>query len=272
MSPDDDTPGIERIVWNADEYSRYSLMQTEYGWKQLAQLDLAGSETVLDIGCGDGRITVELARLVPRGKVVGVDSSPEMIAAARRAHLLRQPNLTFELIDATKLTFESRFDLVFSTSALHWVKDHRVVLNGIWHALKPGGKIHLTFGARGTLSGLAPVAGALTQDPRWRAKIGGVGNPFGLYGPEEYRKWVEEVGFVVERVDLIDRDVLHKGRAAFEGWLRTTGMVYIQRIEPEHQQQFLDEMVDGYIKANPIDAQGWIHVQMTNLLVMARKP
>jgi trans-aconitate methyltransferase len=247
-------------------------MQTEYGWKQLAQLSLVGNETVLDIGCGDGRITVELARLVPRGSVVGVDSSPEMIAAARGAHLPRQPNLSFELMDARELTFESKFDLVFSTSALHWVKDHRAVLKGIWRALKPGGKIHLAFAARGTLSGLTPIAEALTRNPRWHTKIGSVRNPFGLYGPEEYRKWLDEIGFVVERVDLIERDVMHKGRAAFEGWLRTIGMTYIQRIEPEDQQQYLDEIVDEYIKANPIDAQGWVHVQMTNLLVKASKP
>jgi trans-aconitate 2-methyltransferase len=246
-------------------------MQEEYAHKHLAQLELGGGETVLDIGCGDGRVTAEIAQRVPRGRVIGIDSSQEMIAAARRTQQPHHGNLTFEVMDATALSFAPQFDLVFSTSALHWVKDHFAVLEGIKRALKPGGKLHLTFGAKGTLSGLAPVMAALMENSRWKARFENFEVPFGFYGPEEYRLWLDRLGFTVDRLELIERDVTHQGREVFEGWLRTTGMPYIHRVEPDRRQEFLRQIVDDYLRENPIDAQGLIHVRMVNLLVKATK-
>jgi trans-aconitate 2-methyltransferase len=260
------------IAWDAADYARNSRMQEEYARKQLAQLNLAGSEAVLDIGCGDGRITAAIAQLVPRGRVLGIDSSAEMIALAQKTHPLRHSNLSFAVLDARALAFDSEFDLVFSTSALHWVKDHVAVLRGIQQALKPGGRIYLTFGARGTLSGLAPIVDAVMKEPRWRARFENFQVPFGFYGPEEYREWLDQLGLVTERLDLIERDVMHPGREAFEGWLRTTAMPFTHRVEPQRRQQFLSEIVDRYLAANPADAQGLIHVRMVNLLVKATKP
>jgi len=203
LPPDPHASGVSRISWDPQDYARNSRIQEEYGRKQLAQLALTGNEAVLDIGCGDGRITAELAQRVPRGRVVGVDISPGMIAAARETHERLHRNLTFEVADAKALSFEPEFDLVFSTSALHWVKDHLEVLKGIRHALKPGGKIYLTFGARGTLSGLAPVLAALMEHPRWKSRFRDFEIPFGFYGPEEYRGWLNQLGFVVESLELI---------------------------------------------------------------------
>ena len=246
-------------------------MQEEYGRKHLAELDLAGNEAVLDIGCGDGRLTAAIAERVPRGRVVGIDNSPAMIASARESQQTLHSTLTFEVIDAAALPFHAEFDLVFSTSALHWVKDHLAVLRGIRNALKPRGKMHLTFGARGTLSGLSPVIAALMEEPAWRARFQNFEMPFGFYGPGEYGPWLDQLGFSVERLELIERDVTHPGREAFEGWLRTTGMPYIHRVEPERQQAFIGEIIDRYLRKCPHDAQGFIHVAMVNLVVKATK-
>jgi trans-aconitate methyltransferase len=246
-------------------------MQEEYGRKQLAQLNLTGNEAVLDIGCGDGRLTAALAPMVPNGRVLGIDSSPDMIAAARAAHQSRLPNLAFEVVDASALPFRGEFDLVFSTSALHWTKNHVAVLAGMRQALKPGGKIYLTFGARGTLSGLAPIVNALMAEPAWETYFRDFEVPFGFYGPEEYRPWLEQLGFAIERLELIERDVTHQGREAFAGWQRSTGMPYIHRVDPQRRDEFLRALVDRYIEKHPIDAQGLVHVRMVNLLVKATK-
>jgi trans-aconitate 2-methyltransferase len=246
-------------------------MQQEYARKHLSQLELAGGESVLDIGCGDGRLTAEIAQRVPRGRVIGIDSSQDMIAAARRTQQPHHNNLTFEAMGAAALSFAAQFDLVFSTSALHWVKDHFAVLEGIKRALKPGGKMYLTFGAKGTLSGLAPVMAALMENPRWKARFENFEVPFGFYGPKDYLPWLDCLGFTVDRLELIERDVTHQGRGVFEGWLRTTAMPYTHRVEPERRQEFLRQIVDDYIARNPIDAQGLVHVRMVNLLVKATK-
>jgi trans-aconitate methyltransferase len=271
LSPDRSASGANRVAWDPQDYARNSQMQEEYGRKQLAQLDLTGNEAALDIGCGDGRLTAALAQMVPRGRVLGIDSSPDMIAAARKTHLSRHFNLAFEMIDATALPFQAEFDLVFSTSALHWVKDHVPVLRGIRRALKPHGRIYLTFAARGTLAALVLAVAALAEDPRWAARFENFETPFGFYGLEEYRALLDRFGFVVERLELVERDVTHQGREGFEGWMRTTGMPYLHRVEPERRQALMRELIDRYLEKHPIDAQGLIHVKMFNLLVKARK-
>jgi trans-aconitate 2-methyltransferase len=263
---------VSQVPWDAQDYARNSRIQEEYGRKQLAQLDLTGNEAVLDIGCGDGRLTAALAQMVPRGRVLGIDSSPEMIAAARGTHLSHHnANLAFELIDAKALPFHSEFDLVFSTSALHWVKDHVPVLQGIRRALKPNGGMYLTFAARGTLAEFVLAITTHARDPRWAAFFENFEMPYGFYGLEEYRELLDRFGFVVERLDLVERDVTHQGREAFEGWMRTTGMPYLHRVEPDLRPAFMREVIDRYLEKHPIDAHGLIHVNMVNLLVKARK-
>jgi trans-aconitate 2-methyltransferase len=271
LPPDSHAPGASAIPWDPQDYAHNSRMQEEYGRKQIAQLELAGNERALDIGCGDGRLTAAIAEIVPRGQVVGVDSSPDMIASARAIHKPAHANLDFQLADAAALPFHAEFDLVFSTSALHWVKDHRPVLRGIHEALKPGGRIYLTFAARGTLGQFFRAVAPLAQDPRWAASFENFESPYGFYGLEEYRSLLVESGFVVDRLKLIERDVTHQGREGFEGWLRTTGMPFLHRVEPGRRPALMREIIDRYVEQYPADAQGLIHVKMVNLLVKAAK-
>ena len=116
----------------------------------LARLDLNGHERILDIGCGDGRITAEVARCVPQGIVVGLDSSAEMVAFAQRDSASEDlPNLRFQQGEAQSLDFHEQFDRVISFACLHWVIDHRPVLAGIRRALRPHGRVMLQFGGKG---------------------------------------------------------------------------------------------------------------------------
>jgi len=106
------------------------------------KLHLTGDERVLDIGCGDGKVTAEIAECVPRGRVVGVDSSAEMVGLAQsRYPSWAVRNLRFQQADANRLPFEREFTHVFSNAALHWVLDHKPVLRGINSCLVPGGKV-----------------------------------------------------------------------------------------------------------------------------------
>lgn len=271
MASDASRPPAGQFEWDANDYARNSRMQEEYGRKHIAALDLAGNEAVLDIGCGDGRLTALIAQRLANGRALGIDSSPRMIALARETQGARNRSLTFQLLDATALPFQAEFDLVFSTSALHWIRDHVAVLRGIHRALKPGGRMHLTFAARGTLAGFYAALSPLLRESVWASRFRGFESPYAFYGLEEYRGWLDELGFTTKRLELIERDVTHAGREAFAGWIRTTGMPYIHRVEPERRDEFISEVVDCYLRAYPADAQGLIHVAMVNLLVKARK-
>jgi len=121
--------------WDAQAYSRVSALQHWVAEKSLASLQLRGDEQVLDLGCGDGKITVEIAARVPGGAVLGLDASQAMIAFAERAFPpTEHPNLRFRVADAARLPFEGEFDLVVSFNCLHWVRDQAGVLRGIARA------------------------------------------------------------------------------------------------------------------------------------------
>jgi trans-aconitate 2-methyltransferase len=111
-------------TWDPCDYERHSVAQESWVRDCLARLRLRGDERILDLGCGDGRVSFNLAALVPVGEVLAVDASPEMIAHAREKHLgAARANLDFAVADATGLANEERFDLVVSFTCLHCVHD-----------------------------------------------------------------------------------------------------------------------------------------------------
>jgi trans-aconitate 2-methyltransferase len=133
--------------WNPNDYQQHSSQQQKWAREVLTRLALKGNERILDIGCGDGKITAEVARHVPNGLVVGLDASAEMIEFARKEFPVKEiGNLRFEQGNAESLDFHEQFDWVISFACLHWVIDHRPVLAGIRRALGPGGRIMLQFG------------------------------------------------------------------------------------------------------------------------------
>src|SRR5262245_39513284 len=127
--------------WHASEYNRQSSLQLMMAEEQLARLTLEGGERVLDVGCGDGKITAEVAARLPRGSVLGVDPSRDMIAFAS-SHFgpVTHANLRFEVADARRLPYQNEFNLVVSFNALHWVPEQDAALGAIRAGLKPGGR------------------------------------------------------------------------------------------------------------------------------------
>jgi trans-aconitate methyltransferase len=128
--------------WNATVYHRVSNPQLEWGLPVLARLPLEGSELVLDLGCGTGRLTEKLIERLPRGRVVAVDRSANMIVTAHEYLRPRQRNrVAFAQADAAALPFGAIADAVFSTATFHWVLDHDRLFSSIFAALKPGGRL-----------------------------------------------------------------------------------------------------------------------------------
>ena len=124
--------------WDPKFYSSNSSAQKNWGFELLAKLSFKGSERFLDVGCGDGKLSAEIARTLPEGSVLGIDLSEDMITFARNHYPQEKfPNLSFMQIDANELTFDSEFDVVFSNAVLHWIKAPETALKGFWKSLKP---------------------------------------------------------------------------------------------------------------------------------------
>ena len=259
-------------TWNAEDYARSSAGQQKWARELIAKLHLQGDERLLDIGCGDGKVTAEIASNLPRGSVLGVDSSPEMISLAGTLYPSTEyANMRFLLADASALNFDNEFDVVFSNATLHWVLDHRPVLKGIARSLKPNGKVLLQMGGRGNAARVVEIMNEVCAKPEWRKGFVGFQFPYGFYDADEYRVWLMEACLVPVRVELIPKDMVHADRNAFEGWLRTTWLPYIQRIAEHRRQEFVRQLVDSYLTANPPSSDGSVHLQMLRLEVESKK-
>lgn len=264
---------MNAYTWDARDYEKSSSAQQSWGKALIVKLRLKGHEHVLDLGCGDGKLTVEIARHVPNGSVVGADNSRSMIELARSRYPEADfPNLHFVEQDARELSYQNRFDAVFSNAALHWVKDHKPVLVGICQALRPGGRFLLQMGGRGNASEILAVLGEMMESDGWAKYFDGFEFPYGFYGPEEYEKWLSEAGLTPERVELVEKDMVQDGPAGLAGWIRTTWLPYTERVPESMREAFIRELVERYLRTHPADASGTVHVKMVRLEVEAKKP
>lgn len=258
-----------RYRWNAEEYERHSSNQAEWARELIAKMGLEGNEAVLDIGCGDGKITAAIAALLPRGHIIGIDSSAEMIRLARQRH--SGSRIAFEHRDVRALADRERFDVVFSNAALHWVKDHLPVLRRVRRSLKTGGRLVFQMGGRGNAREVVAVLEDLSRG-KWAPFFRNFSFPYGFYGVEEYRRWLKTAGLQPRRVELIAKDMRHRGPGGLAGWLRTTWLPYLERVPAEREEDFIEDILQEYLKRLPPDPCGIAHVAMMRLEVEAVKP
>ncbi len=260
----------KQYSWNAEDYARHSSAQQGWARELISKLDLQGYEAVLDIGCGDGKITAEIAEHLPDGEVLGVDSSEAMLNLARQEFpWAKHPNLSFQQRDARELACEAEFDVVFSNAALHWLQDHRPVLIGISRALKLEGRILMQMAGKGNAASFLAVLDELLVAEEWQQYFADFTFPYGFHEPEAYKKWLKEVGLHPVRVELIAKDMSYPDRAGLEGWVRTTWLPYTERVPVERREAFVTELVDRYLAEHPVDSKGHVHVDMMRLEVEA---
>lgn len=205
--------------WDGASYDRISGVMEQLGLQVLARLDLHGDETVLDAGCGSGRVTQALIRRLPRGHAIGVDASPSMAQAARER---LGPQADVRVLDLLELELREPVDAILSTATFHWIADHERLFARLHGALRPGGKLVAQCGGEGNIDVLRGVAGAvLARAPyaehflSWRA-------PWNYAGPTETRERLLAAGFT-----------------AAECWLEPA----LQ--QPEHPREFLATIVLG---------------------------
>ena len=163
--------------WNAERYHQVSSPQQAWGRRVLERLPLEGHEHVLDIGCGTGRITGEIAARVPAGRVVGVDRSAAMLETAALWLAGHAPAVRLVMADAAALPFRRAFDAAFSGATFHWLSDHGALFRSIITVLRPGGRLVAQCGGAGNLAQLLGRASTLMRDSRYASYFGGWADP-----------------------------------------------------------------------------------------------
>jgi trans-aconitate 2-methyltransferase len=234
--------------WDAQAYNRVSALQRWLAEKSIVSLRLdGGHDRILDVGCGDGTISSEIARRVPRGSVLGVDASQAMIAFASRTFpATTQPNLAFRVADAARLPFGDEFDRVVSFNCLHWVRDQAAVLRGIRAALRASGSAHLRLVSRGARTSLEDVIEDTRQAAPWAAYFSDYHPPYLHLTPDAYRALAEANGLGVESLDVQQEAWDFESRDAFTRFGEATFVEWTRLIPPDRHAAFIDEVLDRY--------------------------
>jgi trans-aconitate methyltransferase len=260
------------MKWNAADYAANSIVQQSWARELIAKLKLRGDERILDVGCGDGKVTAELARAVPRGAVTGVDASGEMIGFARKTFPpARISNLKFQITDAREISFKTKFDLFFSNAALHWVDDHQAVLRGAASVLKPGGRLVVSCGGKGNAHDVFLALRPEMRLKRWCDFFRKMPMPYFFYAPADYEKWLPKSGFKINALKLAPKDAAYPGTEDFATWLRTTWLPFVQRVPENLREEFIAAVTRRYVAKHPPTADGQVHVRMVRLEIEAVK-
>ena len=233
--------------WDATLYDDKHAFVAEYGRALLDFVPQGPALRALDVGCGTGTLTAELARQV--GSVLGIDSSADMIRTARADH----PDIEFQQMDACALPFEAEFDVVFSNAVFHWIVNQPLLHHGIRRALKPGGRLVCEFGAVGNVQAIGSA---------WSSALGqrGLSRTTAFYYPtqEAYKDLLRQCGFGEAHVVVYDRPTpLQDGREGLRNWIRQFLAADLRQLPPQEQTVALAE-VEEALEPTLWDGQQWI--------------
>jgi trans-aconitate 2-methyltransferase len=232
--------------WNASEYDRLSALQATMAEEVLSLLKLQGAERVLDIGCGNGKTTAEIAARLPKGSVTGVDASADMVAFAKETWTSAHPNLQFHVADARRLPFEHEFDLIVSFNALHWITDQALPLRSIHTALKPKGDAQLRLVPKGKRKSIEDVIEETRLSPRWAVYFSRFHDPYLHLTPEQYADLAQQQGFRVVSLHTTDKAWDFQSRATFQGLSAVTMIEWTQHVPEAERAAFISNVLDRY--------------------------
>ena len=255
--------------FDGKSYAQASTHQREWGTRLIEELHLQGSESILDLGCGDGAITAKLAELLPNGLVVGVDASRGMIDAAIPK---TRTNLQFVLMDIDDLEFSDEFDVIFSNATLHWVKDHRRLYHRVGKALLDKGRIRFNFAGDGNCSNyFRVVREAMTQEP-FSAWFADFQWPWYMPGIDEYAALVRTTGLSAVRVWGENSDRFFADTDAMVRWIDQPSLVPLLPCLPDSLKDSFREFVVIRMLEETMQPDGRCFETFRRINVYAEKP
>jgi trans-aconitate methyltransferase len=221
--------------WNAAQYDAKHAFVYEKAKGLVALLAPEAGERILDLGCGTGALTAEIAE---RGaEILGVDRSEEMISQARK----KFPALKFEALDARELRFNAEFDAVFSNAVLHWISEAEQVIARVAQALKPGGRFVAEFGGKGNIRRLVEGFHRAFSALGMREPDGV--SPWFYPSVAEYAGLLERHGLEVREASLFDRPtMLEEGERGLENWIRLFRQTFLEKMGEPNAQQWIQEV------------------------------
>ena len=226
--------------WDAATYDRVAAPQEEWGLRVLDRLELEGDETVLDAGCGSGRLTRHLVERLPDGRVIGVDAAPSMIEKAREQ---LGDSVDLRRMDLLELALDEPVDAVFSNAAFHWVLDHERLFARVHDVLKPGGRLEAQCGGQGNVADLEAALRAMEGDERFSPYLRTVSPPWYFASVADTESRLERAGFGSVRCWLEDAPVTPPEPRAF---VIASGLsVHLEHLPDELHDEFVGALLES---------------------------
>jgi trans-aconitate 2-methyltransferase len=234
--------------WDGASYDRISTTMEALGLGVLERLELAGDETVLDAGCGSGRITQALIERLPRGHVIAIDESPSMIDAAR-ARL--GPEADLRVGDLLELELQPPVDAIFSTATFHWIADHERLFARLRAALVPGGRLVAQCGGEGNINVLRATANQVREREPYAEHFRDWHPPWNYAGPEITRERLLQAGFSAADCWLAPAPREPEDPRAF---LSTIVLgPHVQQLPEPLREPFMDDVLEALGKPVVVD-------------------
>ncbi len=235
------------MEWNSSLYDKKHDFVAEYGKGLLEFIPKNNQQAILDLGCGTGTLTAQLADLCR--KVVGVDSSQNMIDKAKKQF----GNIEFIVCDALALPFEEEFDVVFSNAVFHWISDHNALLTNIRKALKPQGQLVCEFGASGNIATIENAFIKVCQ------RLGYSYKPkFNFPTVEVFGETLEKNGFIIDKIYDYDRPTVFKdGEQGLTNFLKQFFASELE-VMPKHVQSLIFDEVAELTRETLWNGKEWV--------------
>jgi trans-aconitate 2-methyltransferase len=259
--------------WDAKDYAKNSANQLQWAKELIPKLKLCGNESLFDIGCGEGKITGKLASRLPQGRVVGIDSSKQLINLAKSTFPKKEyQNLSFQFMDAIELVFQCEFDRVFSNADLHWIIDQKTVLRGVQKSLRAKGRLLFQMAGKGNAKDILSIVDEIISEEPWKEFFTNMTFPYGFYDTQEYEAFLREANLMPDRVEPFPKDMKFYDAEGLAGWVRTTWLPFTEKLPIQLRVKFSEEIVNRYLIKHPANGAGIVHVGMMRLEVEAYKP
>jgi trans-aconitate 2-methyltransferase len=253
--------------FDGKQYAQASTHQKEWGARLVAELALRGDEHILDLGCGDGALTAQLAESVPHGRVVGIDSSRGMIETARER---QGANLQFEFLDINQLDFREQFDVVFSNATLHWIKNHRNLLARVFRSLKDNGVGRFNFAADGNCSNFNRIVREVMSQAQYAGCFRSFDWPWYMPKVEDYRLLASQLPFRELNVWGENADRHFPDSEAMIRWIDQPSLVPFLVHVGAQKERFRCQVIERMIKATK-QADGRCFETFRRINLFARK-
>jgi trans-aconitate methyltransferase len=256
--------------WDSEAYHRLSRPQFDWGMKVLDRLALRGDETVLDAGCGTGKLTAQLLARLPTGRVVALDLSHNMLCRARDHLVQRLPSqVCLVEADVQALPFQEAFDGIFSTATFHWATDHQRLFRSLYRALKPGGWLVAQCGGGPNLATVRERARTITSCPEFREFFAGWTEPWLYADDAATAQLLRRASFIEVETNLEHSPAVLSDAEEYKQYLATVTLhPHMARItDAQLRDRFLQELARRGAQDDPAFVMDYWRLNMS-----ARRP